>query len=190
MQLEFFPKMSEAKKYPTLVWLDLEMTGLDPDSERIIEIATAVTNHDLTEIIEGPNLVIKQPDEYIDNMDEWNTNQHTKSGLVESMRVTNITIEEAQRQTLDFLKLHTEKGRSPLCGNTISHDRRFLRRYMPDVDAYFHYRNVDVSSIKELIKRWNPEILEGFKKSGGHRAMEDVLESIEELKFYKDKFFI
>ena len=116
--------------------------------------------------------------------------EHTKSGLVESLKVTNITIDEAQKQTLDFLSQHTEKGRSPLCGNTISHDRRFLRRYMPELDSFFHYRNVDVSSIKELIKRWNPELLDGFRKSGGHRAMEDVLESIEELKFYRDKFFI
>ena len=190
LQLEFCPQMSDTKKYPTLVWLDLEMTGLEPDSERIIEIATAVTSHDLSEIIEGPNLVIQQPQEFISNMDEWNTNQHTKSGLVESLKVTNITIDEAQKQTLDFLSQHTEKGRSPLCGNTISHDRRFLRRYMPELDSFFHYRNVDVSSIKELIKRWNPELLDGFRKSGGHRAMEDVLESIEELKFYRDKFFI
>ena len=190
MQLEFCPKMSETKKYPTLVWLDLEMTGLEPDSERIIEIATAVTNHDLSEIIEGPNLVIQQPQEFIDNMDEWNTNQHTKSGLVDSLRVTNMTIEEAQKLTLEFLSHHADKGRSPLCGNSISHDRRFLRRYMPEVDAFFHYRNVDVSSIKELIKRWNPELQDGFRKSGGHRAMGDVLESIEELKFYRDKFFL
>ncbi len=113
MQLEFCPQMSDTTKYPTLVWLDLEMTGLEPDSERIIEIASAVTSHDLSEIIEGPNLVIQQPQEFIDNMDEWNTNQHNRSGLVESLRVTNITIEEAQKQTLEFLSLHTQKGRSP-----------------------------------------------------------------------------
>ena len=182
--------MSEKKNYPTLVWLDLEMTGLDPDSERIIEIAIAVTNHDLTEIIEGPNLVIKQPQEFIDNMDEWNTNQHNNSGLVDSLKVTKITIEEAERQTIDFLNAYGEKGRSPLCGNSISHDRRFLRRYMPEVESFFHYRNVDVSSIKELIKRWKPELLEGYRKQGGHRAMADVLESIEELRYYKDNFFI
>ena len=182
--------MSETTKYPTLIWLDLEMTGLDPDSERIIEIATAVTNHDLSEIIEGPNLVIKQPEEFINNMDEWNTKQHSKSGLVESLKVTNINTEEAQKQTLEFLTVHTQKGQSPLCGNTISHDRRFLRRYMPELEAFFHYRNVDVSSVKELLKRWSPELLEGYKKQGGHRAMADVLDSIQELKYYKDKFFI
>jgi len=182
--------MPETKKYPTLVWLDLEMTGLDPDSERIIEIAVAVTNHELTEIIEGPNLVIKQPQEFIDNMDEWNTNQHNNSGLVDSLRVTKISIEEAERQTIQFLTMHCQKGHSPLCGNSISHDRRFLRRYMSEVDSFFHYRNVDVSSIKELIKRWNPKLLEGYKKQGGHRAMADVLESIEELKYYKDNFFV
>jgi oligoribonuclease len=182
--------MSETTKYPTLIWLDLEMTGLDPDSERIIEIATAVTNHDLSEIIEGPNLVIKQPEEFINNMDEWNTKQHNKSGLVESLKVTNINTEEAQKQTLEFLTAHAQKGQSPLCGNTISHDRRFLRRYMPELEAFFHYRNVDVSSVKELLKRWSPELLEGYKKQGGHRAMADVLDSIQELKYYKDKFFI
>ncbi len=182
--------MSETTKYPTLIWLDLEMTGLDPDSERIIEIATAVTNHDLSEIIEGPNLVIKQPEEFINNMDEWNTKQHNKSGLVESLKVTNINTEEAQKQTLEFLTVHAQKGQSPLCGNTISHDRRFLRRYMPELEAFFHYRNVDVSSVKELLKRWSPELLEGYKKQGGHRAMADVLDSIQELKYYKDKFFI
>ena len=190
MQLEFCPQMPETKKYPTLVWLDLEMTGLDPDSERIIEIAVAVTNHDLTEITQGPNLVISQPQEFIENMDEWNTNQHNNSGLVDSVKVTKITIEEAQKQTLEFLNIHGEKGRSPLCGNSISHDRRFLRRYMPEVESFFHYRNVDVSSIKELIKRWNPKLLEGYKKQGGHRAMADVMESIAELRYYKENFFV
>ena len=182
--------MPETKKYPTLVWLDLEMTGLDPDSERIIEIAVAVTNHDLTEITEGPNLVIKQPQDFINNMDEWNTNQHNKSGLVDSLKVTKITIEEAEKQTIEFLNMHGEKGHSPLCGNSISHDRRFLRRYMPEVESFFHYRNVDVSSIKELLKRWNPELLEGYKKQGDHRAMADVLESIKELRYYKENFFV
>ena len=178
------------KNSQNLVWIDLEMTGLNTFKDRIIEIATIVTDKELNILEEGPVIAIQTPIEDIEAMDEWNTNQHGRSGLIDSLRVTNITIEEAQKQTLEFLSLHTEKGRSPLCGNTISHDRRFLRRYMPEVDAYFHYRNVDVSSIKELIKRWSPELLDGFKKTGNHRAMGDVLESIEELKFYRDKFFI
>ena len=190
MQLEFCPQMSQNKNYPALIWLDLEMTGLDPDSERIIEIATAVTNEDLTEIIEGPNLVIQQPQEFIDNMDEWNTNQHNSSGLVDSLKVTNMTIEQAEQETLAFISRHTQKGRSPLCGNTISHDRRFLVRYMPELSSFFHYRNVDVSSIKELVKRLHPQLLDGYKKQGGHRAMADVIESIKELKFYKENLFI
>ena len=182
--------MPQNNNYPALVWLDLEMTGLDPDSERIIEIATAVTNSDLTEIIEGPNLVIKQSQEFINNMDEWNTNQHNSSGLVDSLKVTNITIEEAEKETLSFLSRHTEKGRSPLCGNTISHDRRFLVRYMPELSAFFHYRNVDVSSLKEVVKRWHPHLVDGYKKQGGHRAMADVIDSINELKYYKNHLFI
>jgi oligoribonuclease len=182
--------MSQNNDHPTLIWLDLEMTGLDPDSERIIEIATAVTNADLTEIIEGPNLVIKTPQEFIDNMDEWNTNQHNSSGLVDSLKVTNMTVEQAEKETLEFISKYTQKGRSPLCGNTISHDRRFLVRYMPELSNYFHYRNVDVSSIMELTKRWHPHLAGGYKKQGGHRAMSDVIDSIKELKFYKDNLFI
>tara|TARA_Y100001970_G_scaffold250037_1_gene321333 strand:+ start:20227 stop:20790 length:564 start_codon:yes stop_codon:yes gene_type:complete len=181
--------MTEKIKQSPLIWLDLEMTGLDPDSERIIEIATAITSHDLDEITEGPNLVIKQPSEFIENMDEWNVTQHTKSGLIESLSVTKVTIKEAEDKTIEFLRRHTESGQSPLCGNSISHDRRFLRRYMPDLENYFHYRNVDVSSIKELIKRWNPSVLSEFRKGSGHRAMSDVKESILELKFYKEKVF-
>ena len=181
--------MSETKILPPLVWLDLEMTGLDPDSERIIEIATVITNSDLEEIKEGPNLVIRQSQEYIDGMDEWNLNQHTSSGLMESLKVTPISAVDAENQTLDFLRKHTKKGKSPLCGNSISHDRRFLVRYMPELAAFFHYRNVDVSSVKELVKRWRPELLEGIDKNGNHRALTDVYESIKELKFYKENLF-
>ncbi len=178
------------KRHHRMVWIDLEMTGLDVHRESIIEIATVVTDADLNVLATGPNLAVSVSEELISGMDEWNTNQHTKSGLVDSLKVTNVSVEQAEQKTLEFLSRHTESGRSPLCGNSISHDRRFLRRYMPKLDAFFHYRNVDVSSIKELIKRWNPELLDGFKKSGGHRAMEDVLESIQELKFYRDKFFV
>ena len=181
--------MNEIKSHPPLVWLDLEMSGLDPDSERIIEIATVVTNADLDEISEGPNLVIKQPQEFIDGMDEWNVNQHTNSGLIECLKVTQISEAEAEKQTLDFLVKHTQKGKSPLCGNSISHDRRFLVRYMPELANFFHYRNVDVSSIKELVKRWKPELAEGIEKDSAHRAMADVYETIAELKFYKANLF-
>ena len=156
--------MAENKILPPLIWLDLEMTGLDPDSERIIEIATIVTDADLEEIKEGPNLVIRQPQEYIDSMDDWNITQHTNSGLIESMKVTQISVDEAENQTLEFLRKHTKKGKSPLCGNSISHDRRFLVRYMP-------------------------ELVEGIDKNGDHRALADVYESIKELKFYKENLF-
>ena len=178
------------KNSKNLIWIDLEMTGLDTFNDKIIEIATIVTDKDLNILEEGPVIAINTPQEALDAMDEWNTNQHNNSGLFDSLRVTKINIEEAEKQTIEFLNMHAEKGRSPLCGNTISHDRRFLRRYMPEVESFFHYRNVDVSSIKELIKRWNPGLLEGYKKQGGHRAMADVLESIEELRFYKENFFV
>ena len=179
----------ELKEYPYLVWLDLEMTGLDPDSERIIEIATVITSSDLEEVIEGPNLVINQPREYLDNMDEWNTSHHGNSGLIEAVKVSNITDELAEKETLNFLMKYLEIGTSPLCGNSISQDRRFLNRYMPDLAKFFHYRNIDVSSIKELTKRWRPDLDGKIIKSTSHRALSDVYESIEELKFYRDNLF-
>jgi len=165
--------MSSTKLHPPLVWLDLEMSGLDPDSERIIEIATVITSSDLEKKIEGPNLVINQPQEFIDGMDEWNTNQHGNSGLIDCLKVSKMTESEAEQLTLDFLRKHTQKGKSPLCGNTISHDRRFLVRYMP-----------------ELVKRWQPELLEGFTKQGNHRALADIYDSIDELNLYRQSFFI
>ena len=179
----------ELKEYPYLVWLDLEMTGLDPDSERIIEIATVITSSDLEEVIEGPNLVINQPREYLDNMDEWNTSHHGNSGLIEAVKVSNITDELAEKETLNFLMKYLEIGTSPLCGNSISQDRRFLNRYMPDLAKFFHYRNINVSSIKELTKRWRPDLDGKIIKSTSHRALSDVYESIEELKFYRDNLF-
>ena len=177
-------------KKTNLIWIDLEMTGLSPENDVIIEIATVVTDADLNIIDEGPSLVIHQDNNYLDGMDEWNTNQHNSSGLVQSLRVTNVTIEDAERETLKFLSNHTIKGRSPLCGNTISHDRRFLARYMPELSSFFHYRNVDVSSIKEVVKRWYPHLADGYKKQGGHRAMADVIDSIHELKYFKNNVFI
>tara|TARA_B100001750_G_scaffold43826_1_gene32228 strand:- start:107 stop:688 length:582 start_codon:yes stop_codon:yes gene_type:complete len=182
--------MQTKKDSPPLVWLDLEMTGLDPNSERIIEIATVVTSSDLEEVFEGPNLVIKQPQEFIDGMDDWNLNQHGSSGLLECLKVTEITELEAEKATLNFLRDHTEKGTSPLCGNTIYHDRRFLVRYMPELADFFHYRNIDVSSIKELIKRWKPEFTKNLEKNNSHRALSDVYESINELKVYRENFFL
>tara|TARA_X000000368_G_C22866130_1_gene638767 strand:- start:86 stop:637 length:552 start_codon:yes stop_codon:yes gene_type:complete len=179
----------QLKEYPYLVWLDLEMTGLDPDSERIIEIATVITSSNLEEIIEGPNLVINQPQDYLDNMDDWNSSHHTNSGLVDAVKVSKITDQDAEKQTLDFLMKYLENGTSPLCGNSISHDRRFLNRYMPDLANFFHYRNIDVSSIKELTKRWRPDLDQKIIKSASHRALSDVYESIEELRFYRDNLF-
>ena len=179
----------ELKEYPYLVWLDLEMTGLDPDSERIIEIATVITSSYLEEVIEGPNLVINQPREYLDNMDEWNTSHHGNSGLIEAVKVSNVTDELAEKETLNFLMKYLEIDTSPLCGNSISQDRRFLNRYMPDLAKFFHYRNIDVSSIKELTKRWRPDLDRKIIKSTSHRALSDVYESIEELKFYRDNLF-
>ena len=182
--------MKTQQSKENLVWIDLEMTGLDPEKERIIEIATLITDSQLNYIAEGPNIIIKQPQEFLDGMDEWNQKQHGGSGLIEAVQKSSISQQVAELETLEFISKYVSDKKSPMCGNTVSHDRRFLRRYMPELESLFHYRNVDVSSIKELIKRWNPELLDGFRKSGGHRAMGDVLESIEELKFYRDKFFI
>lgn len=172
-----------------LIWIDLEMTGLEPETEVIIEIATIVTDSQLNIIAEGPSLVIHQPDSILDAMDEWCTNQHGKTGLTERVRQSKISVQEAEQQTLAFVKQHVSKGASPMCGNTVSHDRRFLARYMPELEAYFHYRHIDVSTIKELARRWKPEALEGLSKQGTHLAMDDIRESINELQHYRKNFF-
>lgn len=172
-----------------LIWIDLEMTGLDPERERIIEIATLVTDAELNIIAEGPNLVIHQEDALLDAMDEWCTRQHGQSGLTLQVRDSNISERQAELATLDFIKQHVDRGASPICGNSIGQDRRFLVPYMAELEAYFHYRNLDVSSIKELARRWRPDVLNGVTKKGSHLALDDIKDSINELVHYRRHFF-
>jgi len=167
-----------------LVWLDMEMTGLQPDSDRVIEIAVLVTDPQLNVVATGPVLVVHQPDEVLDAMDAWNKSTHAKTGLIERVRASSLTEADVERQALEFLAAHVPANVSPLCGNSICQDRRFLARWMPRLEAHFHYRNLDVSTLKELVRRWKPE-LKGFSKEGKHEALADILESIEELKFYR-----
>ena len=171
-----------------LIWIDLEMTGLDPDNDVIIEIATIVTDADLNTLAEGPVLAVHQPDSILATMDEWNTRQHGKSGLTERVRQSDVTPAEAEAQTLAFLEQWVPAGKSPICGNSICQDRRFLARGMPTLERYFHYRNLDVSTLKELARRWKPEVLEGVKKSGAHLALDDIKDSIAELAHYRKTF--
>jgi oligoribonuclease len=176
------------KSDQNLVWLDCEMTGLDPEKERLIEIAVVVTGPDLTPRIEGPVLVIYQTDELLDRMDSWNKGTHGRSGLIDKVKASSLSELEAEAQLLAFLAKYVPKGASPLCGNTISQDRRFLVKYMPKLEAYLHYRNVDVSTFKELAKRWRPEVYAAFKKRQSHTALADVHESIDELEHYREHF--
>lgn len=171
-----------------LVWIDCEFTGLDPSENRIIEIATIITDSELNIIAEGPCLVINQPADLLAGMDEWNTTHHTGSGLVEKVLASEIDDAEAERLTLEFVREHTNSRSSPLCGNTISQDRRFLRRYMPELHTHFHYRSIDVSTVKELAIRWNPDI-PPMEKAGGHRALDDIRESVAELAYYRERIF-
>jgi oligoribonuclease len=168
-----------------LAWIDMEMTGLQPDADRIIEIALLVTNSALEILAEGPVLALHQPDEVLAAMDSWNRSTHKKSGLIDRVRASRVSEAEAERRMLDFLEAHVPAGASPMCGNSICQDRRFLARWMPRLEAHFHYRNLDVSTLKELVRRWKPELMKGFVKEGKHEAMADILESIEELKFYR-----
>ena len=168
-----------------LIWIDMEMTGLQPDSDRIIEIAMLVTDSQLNLVAEGPVLVVHQPAEVLEAMDSWNRNVHGKSGLIERVRASRLTEADAERQALAFLGAHVPANVSPMCGNSICQDRRFLARWMPRLEAWFHYRNLDVSTLKELVRRWKPELAKGFTKEGKHEALADILESIEELKFYR-----
>ncbi|HTF83960.1 MAG TPA: oligoribonuclease [Cellvibrio sp.] len=172
-----------------LIWIDLEMTGLDPDKDVIIEIATLITDADLNILAEGPTYAVHQPDSILDTMDEWNTNQHGKSGLTQRVRDSKISPAQAEAETIAFLEQWVPKGKSPICGNSICQDRRFLVRGMPKLEAYFHYRNLDVSTVKELARRWRPDVLAGVKKSSAHLALDDIKDSIAELQHYRDTFF-
>jgi len=170
----------------SLIWIDMEMTGLNPDSDRIIEIAIVITNSSLETLAEAPVLVIRQPDEVLDAMDSWNRSTHAKSGLVEKVKASQLGEAEAEGRLLAFLAQHVPEKTSPMCGNSICQDRRFLARWMPKLEAYFHYRNLDVSTLKELAKRWKPEIAARLNKQGKHEALADIYESIDELKFYRE----
>ncbi len=171
-----------------LIWLDMEMTGLDPERERIIEVAVVVTDANLDVVAEGPVLVIHQPDSLLEAMDSWNRSTHTKSGLIDKVKASTLTEAEAEQQLLDFLQVYVPANASPLCGNSIGQDRRFMARYMPRLEAFFHYRNLDVSTLKELCRRWKPEIYKSFSKTSRHEALSDVYDSIEELKYYREHF--
>jgi oligoribonuclease len=172
-----------------LIWIDLEMTGLVPETDVIIEIATLVTDSQLNVLAEGPVIAVHQGDAILDGMDEWNTKQHGKSGLTQRVRDSRIDSAEAERLTIEFLAKYVPKNRSPICGNSICQDRRFLARHMPKLEAYFHYRNLDVSTIKELTRRWAPEVSKLYTKDSKHLAMDDIKDSIDELKFYRKHVF-
>ena len=171
-----------------LVWLDMEMTGLDPDRDRIIEVAIVVTDSQLNAIAEAPVLVVHQPDSALDAMDDWNKSTHARSGLIAKVKASAVTEAEAEQTYLDFLAQHLPIRTSPMCGNSICQDRRFMARHMPRLEAYFHYRNLDVSTLKELVKRWKPELAKGLTKHGKHEALADIYESIEELRYYREHF--
>ena len=171
-----------------LIWIDLEMTGLDPERDRILEIATIVTDAQLTPLAHGPVLAVRQPDALLAAMDEWNAHHHGQSGLVQRVLESPHDEAEAERLTLEFLQCHVCAHVSPMCGNSICQDRRFLARWMPDLEAFFHYRNLDVSTLKELCRRWSPVVASGVVKGAAHRAQEDILESIAELAYYRDHF--
>jgi oligoribonuclease len=171
-----------------LVWVDLEMTGLEPDTDRIIEVAVVVTDMHLHTIAEGPVFAIHQSDETLDKMDAWNKGTHGRSGLIDRVRASAVTEEQAEAALIAFLKQFVPAGKSPMCGNTICQDRRFMARTMPKLESFFHYRNLDVSTLKELCRRWKPELVSGFKKHQKHTALADIIESVEELKYYREHF--
>ena len=175
-------------KKTNLIWLDLEMTGLVPEKDNIIEIATVVTDADLNVLAEGPSIAIHQGNKHLDSMDEWNTRQHTKSGLIQRVKESEISVNEAEKQTLDFLMKYVDPGASPMCGNSICQDRRFLYIYMPRLEKFFHYRHIDVSTLKELAVRWKPDVVTNSFKQSKHLALSDIYDSINELKHYREHF--
>lgn len=172
-----------------LIWVDLEMTGLEPNTDKVLEIASIVTDSDLNILAQGPEIAIYQPDDVLDNMSQWCIDQHGKSGLTERCRNSQISELQACEMTIEFLKEYVPAGKSPMCGNSICQDRRFMHEHMLTLEEFFHYRNLDVSTVKELARRWQPELLSGFKKKGSHLALDDIRESIAELKYYREHFF-
>jgi oligoribonuclease len=171
-----------------LVWIDMEMSGLNPDSDQVLEVALIVTDKDLNLVEEGPVLVVHQPDAVLDAMDSWKKGTHGKSGLIDKVKASTLSEADVEQRMLEFMQRHVPARTSPMCGNSICQDRRFLARRMPQLEAYFHYRNMDVSTLKELASRWRPELKDGFKKANSHTALADIMESIEELKYYREHF--
>ena len=181
-------RSSAMNKKTNLIWIDLEMTGLVPEEDNIIEIATVVTDAELNFIAEGPSIAIHQDNKYLDSMDEWNTRQHTKSGLVQRVKESEVSLSKAEKDTLDFLMKYVDPGASPMCGNSICQDRRFLYNYMPKLEKFFHYRHIDVSTLKELAVRWKPDVVTTSFKESKHLALSDIYDSINELKHYREHF--
>jgi oligoribonuclease len=179
----------QVDKSKTLIWIDMEMTGLEPDTDRIIEVATLVTDADLNILAEGPVIAVHQSDEALAAMDDWNQKTHGESGLIERVKKSTLSDADAEQQTLDFLSQWADAGSSPMCGNSVHQDRRFMVRYMPKLETFFHYRNLDVSTVKELARRWRPELPGGFTKVGSHQAMDDIRDSVNELRYYREHFF-
>ena len=176
-------------KQQTLIWIDMEMTGLEPEQDRIIEVATLITDSDLNVLAEGPVLAVHQSDDVLDGMDEWNQRTHGESGLVERVRKSQLNEADVEAQTIAFLQRYAERGSSPMCGNSVHQDRRFMVKYMPSLADFFHYRNLDVSTVKELAKRWRPDVASSYKKQSTHQAMDDIRDSVNELKHYREHFF-
>lgn len=187
-EIDIAPVAPERPNEFNLIWVDMEMTGLNPDTDRIIEVAIVVTDSNLNILGEGPVLAIHQSDEILDGMDAWNKGTHGRSGLIDRVKASTVTEVEAEKVLIDFLRKYVPNGKSPMCGNSICQDRRFMARGMPKLEDFFHYRNLDVSTLKELCRRWKPELVNGFKKHQKHTALADIIESIEELRYYREHF--